>query len=307
MGRKRWLLVPVALLVLSTPAQAEPNRDVNGSRLVLVGDLVTQSGSLANVNAVRNLTAALNPAAVMHLGDLQYECGTPALYQSRYGAVYGGMKPKIRPAIGNHEYCNGSDPNATGYRGYFGSQAFQDNGAPYYSFHVNLPGGGQWLVVVLDSNCQQWAPAPRCDLNSAMANYLRQVLNSDTTSRCELVIFHEPAFASGDAKPEMRDIWWISEVRGVDLIVSGHVHGYEYFYPQTHTGVRDFTNGIRSVIVGTGGRSLNPFGAVHPNSFRRYNDQFGVMQLDLRRDGWSSYFKTINGQTRDPHSVGCRV
>jgi hypothetical protein len=33
----------------------------------------------------------------------------------------------------------------------------------------------------------------------------------------------------------MRTPWWTMEVRGVDLVVSGHNHAYERFAQQDHT------------------------------------------------------------------------
>ena len=105
-----------------------------------------------------------------------------------------------------------------GYFDYFGGNGgrARPKNASYYSFNVLLPQGGHWHVVVLNSACGDFNNPPRwvtpsCALTGAMANWLRADLAADT-ARCELAIFHEPAFATpapwgqeGDADPVVDD------------------------------------------------------------------------------------------------------
>ena len=96
------------------------------------------------------------------------------------------------------------------------------------------------------------------------------------------------------------------EVRGVDLVVSGHNHAYERFAQQDHTGRRS-SSGIRSVIVGTGGAPLISFrGTVAPNSLVRDASHYGALRLILRSDGWIQGFRTIDGASRDVVASECR-
>ncbi len=322
--RRRWgRLLAVALVGLTASAAgARPVNaaapDVNGDTLVVVGDLVPGSGgNLDPAKAVHSLALQQDADAYVFAGDLQYENGELANYRNFWAPIWGGEFSRSYPAPGNHEYGNGKNSGwaATGggYFDYWGSRA-RPSAASYYSFDVNLPGGGHWHVVVLNSACGRYAnpPAwttPSCALDGAMEDWLRADLAADN-AQCELAVFHEPAFAthaSHGPTTAMRTPWWTMEERGVDLVVSGHNHDYEYFGPQLHTGAADYAKGIRSVIVGTGGRSLDTFnGPPAANSLKRIQGAYGVLKLTLRSNGVTTEFKTTRSSTsEDTHSFGC--
>src|SRR5215208_5811750 len=89
-------------------------------------------------------------AAVLTLGDNQYEGGTLAQFQQSYDQSWGRVKPITHPAVGNHEY---QTSNASGYFDYFNGVGVQtgragDRGKGYYSFNI-----GNWHIVTLNSNC----------------------------------------------------------------------------------------------------------------------------------------------------------
>ena len=69
------------------------------------------------------------------------------------------------------------------------------------------------------------------------------------------------------------------------------------FAPQTPTGVADPVRGIREFVVGTGGRSHYPFGAILPNSEVRNNDTYGVVVLHLKPQGYEWQFVPEAGKT----------
>jgi predicted phosphodiesterase len=106
--------------VVAVPAATAypPPHDVTGNVVVIVGDLVPNSDtlSLSNAIAVKNLTASLDPDKIIHAGDLQYECPTLALFNRDYDGVWGPLRDQIAPVIGNREYCNGDEPDAPGYQ-----------------------------------------------------------------------------------------------------------------------------------------------------------------------------------------------
>jgi acid phosphatase type 7 len=319
---RRWLVlawVAVALLISAVDATdvdaAAPG--VSGDTLVVVGDLVPAANvSDDKARAVRDLALRQDADAYVFAGDLQYEAGELANYRNRWDPIWGGVFNKSYPVPGNHEYGNGANSGwastGGGYFDYWGSRA-RPSAASYYSFDVNLPGGGHWHVIVLNSACGRYAnpPAwttPSCALDGAMEDWLRADLAADN-AECELAVFHEPAFAthaSHGPTTAMRTPWWTMEERGVDLVVSGHNHDYEYFGPQLHTGASDYAKGIRSVIVGTGGRSLDTFnGPPAANSLKRIQGAYGVLKLTLRSNGVTTEFKTTTGTTPDTHSFGC--
>jgi hypothetical protein len=319
----RWaataaVLVALALVLVNGGGASAAAPDVNGDTLVVVGDLVPgPGGNLDPAKDVHNLALQQDADAYVFAGDLQYENGELANYRNFWAPIWGGEFSKSYPAPGNHEYGNGTNSGwaATGggYFDYWGSRA-RPSAASYYSFNVNLPGGKHWHVVVLNSACGRYAnpPAwttPSCALDGAMEDWLRADLAADDAD-CELAVFHEPAFAthaSHGPTTAMRTPWWTMEERGVDLVVSGHNHDYEYFGPQLHTGAADYAKGIRSVVVGTGGRSLDTFnGPAAANSLKQIQGSFGVLKLTLRSNGVTTEFKTTTSPTSvDTHSFGC--
>jgi len=308
--------VAVALALGPVPARAAAP-DVNGDVLVLVGDLVPDpdlgAGTVDHLRTA-DLARAIDPDAVVVAGDIQYEAGQLDDYRDLQGYAGSWGRPDLfdrtYPVAGNHEYGNGANDGwaATGggYFDYWGAKA-RPSAASYYSFGVNLPGGGSWHVVVLNSFCV-YPPAPLCSASSAQANWLRSDLAAHPTP-CTLAVFHEPLFATRAphaGKAAMRPLWDIMDDRGVDLVVSGHNHAYERFKPMLADGTLSYANGIRSTIVGTGGRSLIAFtGAVAANSAYRDDDHFGVLKLRLAQNGWTQAFKTTDGQSLDAVSAGC--
>jgi hypothetical protein len=204
----RWF-VPLAISIVAllqlgaVPVQAAAP-DVNGDTLVVVGDPVPAGNvSDGNARAVRDLALRQDADAYVFAGDLQYEAGELANYRNRWDPIWGGVFNRSYPVPGNHEYGNGANSGwaATGggYFDYWGSRA-RPSAASYYSFNVNLPGGGHWHVVVLNSACGRYAKPPQwytpsCALNGAMEDWLRADLAADDAD-CELAVFHEPAFAT---------------------------------------------------------------------------------------------------------------
>ena len=92
-------------------------------------------------------------AAVLALGDIQYECGGYNAFLQSYDPTWGRVKSITYPVPGNHEYhtTGGMDCDATGnalgYFNYFGAAA-GDPAKGYYSFDV-----GAWHLIALNSNC----------------------------------------------------------------------------------------------------------------------------------------------------------
>lgn len=325
----------------STSTSPPVDMTVRGDSLMVAGDITcTPTGGLAegirvtpqqaaacnvDARAVHDMALALRPAAFLLAGDLIEPCGTLPELQGTFDRIWGDQWEHIAPAMGNHEYCGtpGAGPSRTdgwastggGYYDYFGGNGgrARPKNASYYSFNVLLPQGGHWHVVVLNSACGDYNNPPRwvtpsCALTGAMENWLRADLDADT-ARCELAIFHEPAFATPapwGGKKAMRTPWWTMEVRGVDLVVTGHNHAYERFAQQDHTGLRS-TKGIRSVIAGTGGQYHIGFRSpVAANSLVRIANQHGMLRLILRPDGWTQGFRTTDGTSRDVLANGCR-
>src|SRR5215210_5447424 len=133
-------------------------------------------------------------AAVLPLGDNQYECGSSDGFAQSYDLSWGRVKPITHPAIGNHEYlttggtgCDTANAGANGYFTYFGAAA-GNRGQGYYSYEV-----GTWHMIALNSNC---ANAGGCSASSPQGQWLKNDLASHATA-CTLAYWHIPLFSSG--------------------------------------------------------------------------------------------------------------
>ncbi len=98
--------------------------------------------------------------------------------------------------------------------------------------------------------------------------------------------------------PTMARLWNDLARGGADVVLSGHDHHYERFAP---------IGGIRSFVVGTGGRSHYPV-LRQLSTSRVVNDRdWGVLRLTLRASGYSWRFVPVAGATwTDTGTASCR-
>ena len=235
--------------------------------------------------ATSDLLVAGGYAAVLALGDLQYESGSLSGFNTSYDASWGRVKSITHPAVGNHEY---GTANATGYYTYFGSAA----GNPaqgYYSYDL-----GGWHVVVLNSNCS----VVSCAAGSAQEQWLLADLAANPAT-CTLAYWHHPRFSSGSHGNDsgLAPFWQALYDADADLILVGHEHDYERFGPQNPGGQADVARGIRELIVGTGGRSQAGFVTLQPNSEVRMTGTYGILRLTLGSTGYEWAFVPEAGKT----------
>jgi acid phosphatase type 7 len=241
-------------------------------------------------------------AAVLPLGDIQYECGGYSAFLAAYDPTWGRVKAITRPAIGNHEVHtsggSGCAAGAAGYFRYFGPAA-GDPSKGYYSYDL-----GAWHLIALNSNCSFVS----CGSSSAQAQWLRQDLAAHPT-RCTLAYAHHPRFTSGTNSPGSNSIKPLFQTLydyGADVLLVGHDHHYERFAPQNPSGASDPARGIREFLVGTGGRGFHPVNTIIPNSEVRNNVTFGVLKLVLRPASYDWQFVPEAGATfRDAGSQMC--
>jgi hypothetical protein len=266
--------------------------------IAAAGDIACGAGTSRGAPCKQMETSELlvqaRPAAVLSLGDNQYESGEFQDFQRYYDPSWGRLKPITRPAPGNHDYAT------TGARGYFdyfagvGRQTSEVTGARsegWYSFNV-----GTWHIISLNSNC---SAAGGCGANSRQVAWLRQELQARRGVTCTLAFWHHPRFGSGQSRDDRtyQPFWEVLYEFGADVVLAGHEHSYERFAPQTPTGQVDRVRGIREFIVGTGGHSFQPFGDPLANSEIRNNDTFGVLRLRLRPTSYEWHFEGIPGST----------
>jgi hypothetical protein len=164
----------------------------------------------------------------------------------------------------------------------------------YYS--VDL---GAWHVLSLNSNVNAEPGSPQYE-------WVRQEL-AKSGGICTLALWHHPVFSSGGYgnNPHMRQVWRLLDAAGVELVVTGHEHSYERFAPQDADG-RWNANGMRQIVVGTGGADLRALAAIQPNSEARNADTWGVLKLVLHSSSYEWEFIPIDGESfRDQGGGQC--
>ena len=169
----------------------------------------------------------------------------------------------LLPALGNHEF---KTPGGAGYFAYFGARAGTP-GEGWYSTDI-----GGWHIVVLNSNCT----IVGCGPGSPQLTWLKADLAAHP-AMCTLAIWHHPRFSSGFHRNALAvaPFWAALSAAHADLIINGHDHDYERFAPQSPAGTLDTADGIREIVVGTGGAQLRPFTETEPNREAASDDTHG--------------------------------
>jgi hypothetical protein len=280
-------------------ADAMPTGTIPGATVTLVG-----AGDIAvcGTNQIDSATAAIvqnvldndTTAIAFTAGDNVYPDGSAINFDTCYQQTWGAFKSRTRPGIGNHEFYR--NPGAAGYFGYFGALAGPDNRG-YYKFNA-----GTWKVYQLSSECSA--------KSTCYAKQLRW-LKADLASKpnqCVLAIWHRPLFSTGEHgdSVRMRKIFAALYDAGAELVVNGHDHGYQRLKPVDSLGVDDPTNGVREIVVATGGASLYDFPTSSDLIEVRDNTSHGVLKLTLAPGSYSWEFVPVPGDTfTDSGTANC--
>ena len=250
-----------------------------GATAVLVGAGDIASCSSTGDEQTAQLLRGI-AGTVFTAGDNASPNGSSADYKNCYDPTWGTEKARTRPAPGDVEY---NTKNASGYFNYFGGAAGQKNKG-YYSYDL-----GAWHIMVLNSNLNM-------STGSAQEVWLKNDL-ATSTAQCKLAYWHLPRFFSGVStiRSALKPVWDDLYAAGVELVINAHSGNYERFAPQTPDGVADPTNGIREIIVGTGGLRHFSFGSIAQNSEVRDNTSSGVLKLTLNDGSYTWEFIPIPG------------
>ncbi|MCA1841627.1 MAG: metallophosphoesterase [Actinobacteria bacterium] len=309
MGYRSWV---AALAVASTsafPLAPSVTADTVAGDPVLVaaGDIAKcdSPGDEATAELVKSRLA--DPEAhVAMLGDGAYPDGDLAHYRDCYDPSWGQFKDRTRPATGNHEYANAATRQAQGYFDYWGDAAGPRPGG-YYSYDL-----GAWHIAVINSTCgnQGENGVGGCNARDPMGRWLAADLAASSTP-CKLAYWHHPRYYSMSVEPgvqvkpgqgastdnKLDSIWAVLQQAGVDAVLSGHHHTYERFPRMRATGTKSSDGapdptGVRQFIAGTGGGEQENFvpDMIDPNSEKRIEHNWGVLELKLHPDGYDWAF-----------------
>jgi len=324
MRRRAWILAMVAALAVAggragTAHATDPS--TGDPVIAAVGDMACAPAD-PNFNGGAGTASSCGEAAnsaqmqtdptidmLLGLGDYQYGCGTAAEYAQSYGPTWGFFNNIIDPTAGNHEYstttnsADGSpcpDPNDAGqdYFAYFGAPA-RPATAGEYSFNV-----GQWHLISLNANCSK-TNVGGCAATSPQTKWLQSDLAANTQP-CTLAYWHQPRWTANSTNASTYAPWWsVLYSAHVDVVLNGHVHTYARFAPLDPSGTNDPANGIREVIVGTGGESLvSASPSASPAPLVNYRG-FGYLRMVLHPTGYDAQFIAATGAVKDTFSGTC--
>ena len=208
-------------------------------------------------------------AAVLPLGDNQYESGSLADYELYYDPWWGQARSITQPVPGDREYGQSASADPTGYFEYFGEHVMGPDGLGYYSF--NLPVGCTpnddvcWHFVALNSElcmtsggCGPVADGAEPGPGNTMYDWLRHDLaaHGNRKYQCTLAYWHHPLFSFSAAtgpSPEVQPLWDLLYAARADIVLNADAHNYQRWDPMDRAGLVDRNRGIREFIVGTGG------------------------------------------------------
>ncbi len=269
-----------AALVLGGSAGSTRTKTAPEKTLLAVGDIASCASHGDEETAALVSTV---PGTIAVLGDIAYESGSRDDFANCFDPSWGALVPRIKAALGNHEYNTGTAAVAI--------DRFRLPRNGWYSYAL-----GTWHVIVLNSNCSKIGG---CARGSPQWRWLRTDLAAHPAT-CTLAYWHHPRFSSGihGSDAAYAPFWDLLARAQADVVLEGHDHDYERFAP---------VQGIRSFVVGTGGRSHYPTLLPRPGSVVRNSTTFGVLRLTLRGDGYDWRFMPVRGETfTDAGSARCR-
>jgi hypothetical protein len=250
-----------------------PSPTATDAILLAVGDIAYCDATADEL--VGELAARL-PGTIALLGDNAYQHGSAADYANCFDPTWGGLRDRLRPVPGNHEY---ETKEAAAYFSYFGAGVGK-LGEGWYSYDL-----GAWHLIALNSEC---GAIRGCSAGSPELAWLVADLAAHPGA-CTLAYWHHPRYSSGlHGNNDMTEEFWQAlAAAGADVVLEGHDHDYERIAP---------IEGIRSFVVGTGGRSLYQWpGSPGPYTEVRANDTYGLLQLTLHPADYSWEFIPASG------------
>ncbi len=249
------------------------------------------------------------PVKVMLLGDMAYVNGTQKQYRCfdrTWGKVLrdklADRNVDVLPVPGNHDYRTS---DAIGYRSYFADNKWVLSSEDFYyglTFPENDARG--WKLLGLNSEIED---------KDAQLDWFKSALSANK-QRCVLGFWHRPVFSSGyhghgengdgedvDLAPPVKQVLMAQEEAllasaGGSLVINGHDHNYEELAPHTEQG-EPSANGLRSIVVGTGGRELRAKPDLMWTAISRNFDAetHGILKLTLFPDSYASVFLPADG------------
>lgn len=240
----RVIAIATATLVGAGALLAAPSQSAESSLYVVaVGDIAsTVNGPQVGV---ASLTKALNPNAVLLLGDLAYKKGSNSDFNTKFlpswGSVLSNYPTYAIP--GNHEF---KTKNASGYRKVVSAYKLPKTGNDLW-WSKNL---GDYTIIGLDSE----GLGTGAKLNAKgkrEKKFLTKALVA-ANGRPTIVTWHRPRYSSGPHGNQsdigVATLWNLVSVDAdVKLVLWGHDHDFET------NEISVAGRNLMTMVVGTGG------------------------------------------------------
>ncbi|WP_394539161.1 DNRLRE domain-containing protein [Lysobacter enzymogenes] len=256
------------------------------------GDICDTSGNACQ--GTSDLIVSINPTAVFTAGDNAYNSGTLSEYNNRYAPTWGRFKALTSPSPGNHDY---STTGAKGYFDYFNGSGNQtgpagDRSKGYYSWDV-----GDWHFIALNTMSGGTVAQTQID-------WLKSDLAANTKP-CTAAYFHHPLLSRGSYSgySQVKPFWDALYAAKADLVLVGHDHNYQR-YGKMNPDKAAASDGIRQVLVGTGGRAFYGISGSHALLEASNDSTFGVLKLTLTASGYTGDFVPRAGSSYSDHFTG---
>lgn len=255
----------------------------------VIGDYGVGTSSEASVSVMVHGWA---PDFIVTTGDNNYPAGSSKTIDDTIGRYYydyiypyagsygtGATDNAFYPSLGNHDW---ETSDAAPYLAWF-----ELPGTEYYYDFVK----GDVHFFVLDSDPRE---PDGVDAASAQAAWLEATL-ATSTAAWQVVVFHHPAFSSGD-HGSTTEMQWPFGTWGVDLVLTGHDHIYE----------RLETGGVTYIVNGIGGAGLYGIQATGPlpESLVQFDSEHGAMFARVDATSFEVYEVTTTGVVVDHFWVG---
>ena len=249
-------------------------------------------------------------------GEIPAVAIDPFNYQTMYGTRFSGGGGVIKSTDGGETWTAITTPIGISSSWWITCSAVHPN---YVYFGVYFTGSTAGVYISRDAGAS-WENLDAGFSSTAKFNYGLLALDSLTViagqqnlqsdlaahpNQCLLAYWHIPLFSSyPNAAPNSQPFWNLLYSAHADLILNGHSHTYERFGQQNPSGGAD-PNGIRQIIVGTGGKSHYSITSTAANSEVQNTSTYGVLKLSLHSNSYDWQFISVDGSYSDSGTGKC--
>ncbi len=214
----------------------------------------------------------------LYLGDVYgHRDGSRESFRRSYEPVYGRLKRRTAPTIGNHEVQRRRE----GYDAYW-RRVHGRLPPDYYAFRA-----AGWQILSLSTETRHGPRSPQ-------VRWLRGQLRGAGT--CRLAFWHRPRWSAGrhGDNADVAPLW--NALRGrATIVVSGHDHDSQRLRP---------VGGLTQFVAGAGGRE--PYRVRRSRRLPFGNDRrLAALRLRLRAGEARYAFVTADGSVLDSGRIAC--